>query len=170
MSLRLSDYDYVLPRELIARRPPERREESRMMVLHRREERMEHRKFSELPVFLAPGDLLVLNNTRVLCARRFSDDGKTEFLFLERVDRLRWKCLVKPGRRIRVGAIVEINGATARVEKICNGGERIISLDREDDLFVGGLMPLPPYLRRQSDSDDVDRYQTVFAEVPGAVA
>ena len=82
MSLALSDYDYPLPEELIATRPLPNRQDSRMMVLHRREERIEHRQFAELPGFLQPGDLLVLNNTRVMNARRFSDDGKVEFLFL----------------------------------------------------------------------------------------
>ncbi len=170
MSSRLSDYDYVLPEELIARRPPARREDARMMVLHRREKRIEHRKFTDLGEYLAPGDLLVLNNTRVMSARRFSDDGKIEFLFLERLGPARWKCLVKPGRKTRVGATFAINGAQARVEEICEQGERVISLEREENLFEGGLVPLPPYIGRSSDAADVERYQTVFAEVSGAVA
>ncbi|HXM33167.1 MAG TPA: tRNA preQ1(34) S-adenosylmethionine ribosyltransferase-isomerase QueA, partial [Chthoniobacterales bacterium] len=170
MSARLSDYDYVLPEELIARRPPERREDARMMVLHRREQRIEHRKFTDLGEHLAPGDFLVLNNTRVMSARRFSDDGRIEFLFLERLGPARWKCLVKPGRKMRIGAAFAINGAPAQVEEICEDGERVISIECEENLFEGGLVPLPPYLRRPSDSTDVERYQTVFAEVPGAVA
>lgn len=170
MSSRLSDYDYVLPEELIARRPPERREDARMLVLHRREQRIEHRKFTDLGEYLAPGDLLVLNNTRVMSARRFSDDGKIEFLFLERLGPARWKCLVKPGRKMRIGAAFAINGAPARVEEICEDGERVISIEREENLFEGGLVPLPPYIRRQGDSADVERYQTVFAEISGAVA
>src|SRR5437773_10311510 len=84
MSARLSDYDYDLPRELIAQRPLERREDSRMMVLYRVEQTIEHRQFRQLKTFVQPGDLLVLNDTRVLPARRFSDDGVIEFLFLER--------------------------------------------------------------------------------------
>jgi S-adenosylmethionine:tRNA ribosyltransferase-isomerase len=170
MSLALKDYDYVLPEELIAQRPLERRDESRMMVLHRREERIEHRRFAEFGEFLGPGDLLALNNTRVMSARRFSDDGKIEFLFLERLGPARWKCLVRPGKKMRVGAMTKIIGATVRVEEICAGGERVISLDREENFFEGGAIPLPPYLRRPSDSSDAERYQTVFAEVPGAVA
>ena len=170
MSSRLSDYDYVLPAELIAQRPLPRRDESRMMVLHRHAERIEHRNFGDLGEYLRPDDLLVLNNTRVLSARRFSDDGKIEFLFLERVGPLRWKCLVKPGKKMRVGASLEINGGTALVEEICAGGERIISLEHEENLFEGGSLPLPPYMRRQSDAADENRYQTIFAEVPGAVA
>jgi S-adenosylmethionine:tRNA ribosyltransferase-isomerase len=170
VSLALSDYDYPLPEELIATRPLPRREDSRMMVLHRREQRIEHRKFAELGEFLGSGDLLVLNNTRVMNARRFSDDGKIEFLFLERLAPTRWKCLVRPGRKMRVGAAAMIDGVAVRVEEICPEGERIVSLEREIDLWEGGVVPLPPYLRRQGDEEDVQRYQTVFAEMPGAVA
>lgn len=170
MSSRLSDYDYPLPEELIATRPLPRREDSRMMVLHRRDHRIEHRKFAELREFLQEGDLLVLNNTRVVNARRFSDDGKIEFLFLERLGPTRWKSLVRPGRKMRVGAAALIDGVALRVDEICPEGERIVSLEREIDLWEGGMVPLPPYLRRQGDQDDLQRYQTVFAESPGAVA
>src|SRR6266403_5663571 len=173
VSLALSDYDYPLPEELIALRPLPNRQDSRMMVLHRREQRIEHRKFAELPQFLHPGDLLVLNNTRVVNARRFSDDGKIEFLFLERLGPAlpaRWKCLVRPGRKMRVGAQTTINGAAVRVEEICSDGERIVSLESDLDPWEGGMVPLPPYLRRQGDPEDLERYQTVYAETPGAVA
>src|SRR5687767_4800787 len=145
MSSRLADYDYPLPEELIATRPLPRREDSRMMVLHRREERIEHRKFAELGEFLEEGDLLVLNNTRVVNARRFSDDGKVEFLFLERLGPTRWKCLVRPGRKMRVGAEVIVQGVAGRVEEICADGERIVSLAGEIDPWEGGMVPLPPY-------------------------
>ncbi|MEY2480098.1 MAG: S-adenosylmethionine:tRNA ribosyltransferase-isomerase [Verrucomicrobiota bacterium] len=170
MSLRLADYDYELPRELIAQRPLPNRDASRMMVLHRREQRIEHRIFSDLKKYVDLGDLLVLNNTRVLHARRFSDDGKIEFLFLEQLDPVRWRCLVKPGRRMRAGAMIQIEGIPARVEEVCADGARIIALDRQLDLHAGGAVPLPPYLERSSDAEDVERYQTVFAQVPGAVA
>jgi S-adenosylmethionine:tRNA ribosyltransferase-isomerase len=170
MSSQLSDYDYVLPEELIAQRPLEQRDESRMMVLRRGEQRIEHRRFAELGEFLCPGDLLVLNNTRVMSARRFSDDGRIEFLFLERLGPVRWKCLVKPGRKMRIADVAKINGATARVEEIGVSGERVVSLDREENFFEGGVVPLPPYIGRESDPDDEKRYQTVFAEVPGAIA
>jgi S-adenosylmethionine:tRNA ribosyltransferase-isomerase len=170
MSLALNDYDYALPEELIAQRPLARRDESRMMVLYRHDQRIEHRKFTELNEFLSPGDLLVLNNTRVMSARRFSDDGRIEFLFLEQLGPARWKCLVKPGRKMRVGGVAKINGATVRVEEICPDGERVIALNREENLFEGGAIPLPPYIGRSSDPSDVERYQTVFAEAPGAIA
>lgn len=170
MTSQLSDYDYLLPEELIAQRPLAHRDQSRMMVLHRHGQRIEHRKFTELSKFLSPDDLLVLNNTRVLNARRFSDDGKIEFLFLEQLGPARWKCLVKPGRKMRVGAGTTIGGVTARVEEICADGERVIALDREENLFEGGAIPLPPYIERPSDPSDLERYQTVFAEAPGAIA
>jgi S-adenosylmethionine:tRNA ribosyltransferase-isomerase len=170
MSLALSDYDYPLPEELVATRPLPNRQDSRMMVLYRREQRIEHRRFAELPQFLQPEDLLVLNNTRVVNARRFSDDGKIEFLFLEKLGPARWKSLVRPGRKMRVGAQVAIDGAAVRVEEICPEGERILSFDRDVDPWEGGMIPLPPYLRRQGDTEDLERYQTVYAETPGAVA
>ena len=170
MSTRLSDYDYHLPRELIAQTPLERREDSRMMVLRRDGETIEHHQFRELKEFLRPDDLLVLNDTRVLPAGRFSSDGAIEFLFLERLGPRRWKCLVNPGRKMRVGAITRIDGATVRVEEVTQEGERVVSLDEDVDLHAGGAMPLPPYIARQSDADDASRYQTVFAQVPGALA
>jgi len=170
MSKRLSDYAYDLPRELIAQRPLERREDSRMMVLYRARRAIEHRQFRQLRTFLEVGDLLVLNDTRVLPARRFSDDGAVEFLFLERVGQKRWKSLVKPGRKMRVGATAKIDNNTLRIEEITDGGERIVALDKEVDLHAGGSMPLPPYINRASDEKDTARYQTVFGDAPGAIA
>ena len=170
MSTRLSDYDYVLPRELIAQRPLERRQDSRMMVLHRAEHKIEHRQFRELKTFLQPGDVVVLNDTRVLAARRFSDDSAVEFLFLERLGRNRWKCMVNPGRKMRVDATTTIDGVCLRVEKITADGERILTFDKDIDLYAGGSMPLPPYVNRPSDESDAARYQTFFARKPGAVA
>lgn len=170
MSARLSDYDYDLPRELIAQRPAEHRDASRMMVLYRDTQTIEHHQFRDLKTFLWPGDLLVLNNTRVLPARRFSDDGAIEFLFLERVGPRRWKCLVKPGRKMRVGATATIDSATLCVEEITSEGDRIVVLNEDIDLFSGGSMPLPPYIQRESDAKDATRYQTVFAQAPGALA
>src|ERR1700746_2020397 len=111
MSARLSDYDYDLPRELIAQRAAKNRDDSRMMVLDRDAQTIEHRQFRDLKTFLQPGDLLALNDTQVLPARRFSDDGAIEFLFLERLCPRRWKCLVTPGRKMRVGANAVIEGA-----------------------------------------------------------
>ncbi len=170
MVTKLSDYDYYLPRELIAQWPPERRGDSRMMVLHRDTQTIEHRQFRELKIFLWPGDLLVLNDTRVLPARRFSNNGAVEFLFLERLGPRRWKCLVKPGRKMRIGDTAMIGNATLQVEEITSDGERIVVLSNDVDLYSGGSMPLPPYVGRQSDAEDAARYQTVFAQTPGALA
>ena len=170
MSARLTDYDYNLPRELIAQRPPARREDSRMMVMHRDAQTIEHRQFHELKKFLQPGDLLILNDTRVLPARRFSTDGTIEFLFIDQIEPRRWKCLVKPGRKMRVGATAKIDETTLRVEEITPDGERIVALDEDVDLYMGGSMPLPPYIGRASNEEDEARYQTVFARTPGALA
>jgi S-adenosylmethionine:tRNA ribosyltransferase-isomerase len=170
MNTWLSDYDYDLPRELIAQRPPEHREDSRMMVLRRDKQTIEHRHFPELKTLLDPGDLLVLNDTRVLPARRFSNDRKLEFLFIDRIGPRRWKCLVKPGRKMRVGATAKIDKTTLRVEQITPGGERIVTLDKDIDLYTNGSIPLPPYIRRESDEKDKARYQTVFSHAPGALA
>jgi S-adenosylmethionine:tRNA ribosyltransferase-isomerase len=170
MSARLSDYDYDLPRELIAQRPPEHRDDSRMMVLHRDTQAIEHRQFRELKTFSQQGDHLVLNDTQVLPARRFSHDGAIEFLFLERLGPRRWKCLVNPGRKMRVGATAEIGNVILCVEKITSDGERIVVLNEDVDLYAGGSMPLPPYVRRESDTEDATRYQTVFARTSGALA
>jgi len=170
MSVRLSDYDYVLPRELIAQRPLERREDSQMMVLHRAEQKIEHRQFRELKTFLQLGDLLVLNDTRVLAARRFSDNCVVEFLFLERIGPRSWKCMVTPGRKMRVGATTTIDDMCLRVEKITADGARIVTFDKGVDVYARGSIPLPPYVNRASDETDAARYQTIFAREPGAVA
>ncbi|MFL6531428.1 MAG: tRNA preQ1(34) S-adenosylmethionine ribosyltransferase-isomerase QueA [Chthoniobacterales bacterium] len=170
MSSLLSDYDYTLPEELIAQRPLARREDSRMMVLHRRTQQIEHRQFKELPTFLRDGDLLVLNNARVIAARRFSDDGAIELLFLEKIGRGEWRCLVRPGRKMRLGATCLVNGSEARVAEVLPDGSRVVAVDTDVALEDSGVVPLPPYMRRAADDEDRERYQTVFAEVPGAVA
>ena len=141
-----------------------------MMVLHRAGQRIEHRQFGELKTFLQTGDLVVLNDTRVLAARRFSDDGAMEFLFLEHLGTTRWKCMVNPGRKMRVGATTKIDNVCLRVEKIDADGGRIVAFDEDVDVYTGGSMPLPPYVNRPSDETDAARYQTVFAREPGAVA
>ncbi len=141
-----------------------------MMVLERGAGTIAHRRFADLPEFVRPGDLLVLNDTRVLPARRFSDDGAIEFLFLESLDPRSWKCLVKPGRKMRLGAAVVLDGVTGRVAEIFPEGERLVRFERALDPYRGGEIPLPPYLERASDAEDVQRYQTVFAQAPGAVA
>jgi S-adenosylmethionine:tRNA ribosyltransferase-isomerase len=170
MSSTLSDYDYPLPEDLIAQRPLLHREDSRMMVLHRDGEGIEHRQFRELKNCLHHGDLLVLNDTRVVAGRRFSDDGAVEFLFIERLGPTCWRCLVKPGRKMRIGATAKIDNVCLRVEEILPDGERIVSPDKAVDFHCGGLIPLPPYIERPSDLEDEMRYQTTFAQAAGAIA
>src|SRR5205814_1106893 len=170
MSLKLSDYDYPLPDSLIAKRPLPQRDESRMMVLRREPHTMEHLQFRCLQTLLQPRGLLVIHNTRVLAARRFSDDHAIEFLFLEKVGPARWKCLIRPGRKMRLGATTKIDNVILRVEELLPDGERIVALAEDIDLYARGSMPLPPYLGRESDLADSERYQTVFAQNLGALA
>lgn len=170
MSLLTSDYDYPLPEHLIARYPLERREASRMMVLYRQEQRIEHRQFCEFPSFIREGDCVVLNNTKVIPARVFSDDGRVEFLFLEATGVNRWKCMVKPGRRMRLDKTAVVGGVEGRVVEVLETGERIVQFAGPVDLDKVGRLPLPPYFERQSEPSDEERYQTVYAATPGAVA
>jgi S-adenosylmethionine:tRNA ribosyltransferase-isomerase len=169
--MQTSDYDYELPDELIAQHPPQRRGESRMMVVDRTAGTISHRSFADFPGFVGPDDLLVLNDTRVVAARYFSDDGRSEILRVEALDERTWKCLVRPGKRFRPGNTVVIGGCTGTVLSVCEeGGERIIAFDRAPDEERHGHLALPPYIRRPDVADDRDRYQTVFARTAGAIA
>ena len=170
MSTRLEDYDYELPAELIAQHPLPRRQDSRMLVLRRDRQTIEHARFIDLKNFLRDGDLLVLNDSRVLPARHFSDDGRIEFLFLQQLAARRWKVLVKPGRRFRTGTAVSIKGVPAEAGKYFSDGSREIFLSNEVDFQHGGLMPLPPYIMRSNRAEDETRYQTVFARSDGSLA
>lgn len=170
MSLLTRDYDYELPPELIAQRPLAQRADSRMMVLHRDAERIEHRSFSDFPEFVCAGDLVVLNDTKVIRARLFSDDGKIEILLLESAGELAWTCMVKPGRKMRIGHQVTVGGVRARVTEILEKGERVVQFESAIDLAKVGHMPTPHYFHRASDEADNERYQTVYAEHPGAIA
>lgn len=170
MSLRTSDYDYTLPAELVADRPTPRRDGSRMLVVHRREARIEHRWFRELPAFLDQGSLAVLNNTRVVPARLFDPSRGIETLLLEQTSPLQWRAMVKPGRKMRPGQQAEFGGATATVMAVEEDGTRLLVFHSEPDLESHGVMPLPPYIARPADEEDRERYQTVYAEKPGAVA
>jgi len=186
VSTRLSDYDYELPRELIAQHPLPRREDSRMMLLNREEQKIEHARFVDLKNFLRDGDLLVLNDSRVLPARHFSDDRKLEFLFLEKIAARRWKALVKPGRGFGRNAVASIQGVQAEAGVIFADGSREVILAEDVDLQRGGAMPLPPYIKRSAvfrlcgttarqvdrryTEEDAVRYQTVFAKYDGSLA
>jgi len=170
MSLLLSDYDYPLPRSLIATHPLPDRAGSRMMVLHRHSRRIEHRLFAEFPAFLIPGDLAVLNDTKVIPARAFSDDGRIEFLFLEPTGANCWICMANPGRKLPLGAAVSIGGVSGVVQQILPTGERLIQFEGRVDLERVGEISIPPYLGRPAEPADAERYQTIFARHPGAVA
>ena len=170
-----SDYDYPLPESLVARHPPAERSAARMMVLHRSSGRIEHRAFADLPAYLAPDDLAVLNNARVVPARVFAHTahgGVLKLLVVQRPEPTLWICLVKPGRKARVGATVRVGETNGVVERVLPGeeGERVIRFEREIDLEQHGALPLPPYLGREAEAADAERYQTVFAQVSGAVA
>ncbi|MEO6052665.1 MAG: tRNA preQ1(34) S-adenosylmethionine ribosyltransferase-isomerase QueA [Chthoniobacterales bacterium] len=170
MSELTADYDFVLPDSLIATRPLAHREDSRMMVVNRAAQTVEHRSFKELPDFLNPEDLLVLNNSRVRHARVFANEGAIELLFLKELAPLRWQCMVRPGRKMRIGATCRIQEVTAKVIAIEPGGERIVELDAPMDFNRVGHVPIPPYMHREADEDDDLRYQTVFADLTGSVA
>lgn len=167
---RLSDYDYDLPEELVASRPLDRRDASRMLVVNRQSGRIEHRMFADFPTLVPSDDLVVLNNSRVIRARMFSDDDRIELLFVEEIAPRCWKCLVKPGRRMRVGSACRAGGVNLRVIGIEPGGERIVETDGPIDFEAWGKLPIPPYMHRPADSGDDSRYQTVYAGPEGSVA
>ena len=168
--LRTSDYDYPLPERLIARYPPAQRSGARMMVLHRAERRIEHRAFTDFPGYLRPGDLAVLNDSRVIPASLLANDGALKLLVVARPEPTLWTCLVKPGRKARLGAEVRVGDARGTVEAILPDGERVIRFDEVIDLDRHGALPLPPYMDRPAEASDAERYQTVFARALGAIA
>ncbi len=170
MSLRVADYSYDLPPELIASRPCERRDSSRMLVVDRATGTLSHRMFRDFPSFLRPGDRVVLNNSRVIKARLLAPEKSLEIFLLEPCGNRRWKCLTRPGRKTRIGAVVAIAGTEAHIVEVLPDGARIVEFSEEPDLEKFGHMPVPPYFKRDSDGADDERYQTVFAESPGSVA
>ena len=170
MSSRLSDYQYDLPPELIADRPAPRREESLMMVLDRASGSLGHRNFSDITSFLKPSDLLVLNDSRVIPARLHDATGKIEILLLERRDPLHWTAMVRPGKKMRAAATIEVAGTTATVLEILEDGTRLLAFSSPPDLEHFGSMPIPPYFHRPADAQDRERYQTVYARDPGSIA
>lgn len=168
--LRTKDFDYHLPEELIAARPLAERSASRMLVVHRDSGRIEHRMFLEFPGFLNADDLLVLNDTKVIPARLFSDDGGIELLCLDRLSPTEWRCLVKPGKRMKPGRTVTVGGINGTVMEVFDNGDRLIRWEREVDLGTHGHLALPHYMGRDDEAADLERYQTVFAREEGAIA
>ncbi len=171
MSNNLSDYDFELPRELVASRPLPDRAASRMMVVDRAKGSISHMAFRDLPGYLGAGDLLVLNNSKVIPARLLTDDGRVELLLFEQLGPARWKAFARPGKRTRPGDSFAIAGTTARIESVDEeDGTRIVQFATDPDLENLGHMPIPPYLGREDDAEDRVRYQTVYATVAGSVA
>ena len=179
--MNVADFDYELPPERIAQHPLPRRDASRLLVLERSSGTTAHRRFRDLTRLLVPGDLLVLNDTRVIPARligRKSTGGRVELLLLERQDRI-WRCLVQASRKPAVGSTLAFDGGLAGRILERFGEEWSVDLthgsgDVERELERVGAMPLPPYIKRDAGKpppvDDRERYQTVFAERAGAVA
>ena len=177
----LSEFDYDLPAELIASRPLPRRDESRMMVVSRREGAISHAAFKDFPEFLATDGILVLNDAKVIPARVWGKKGEAEieFLFLGEREKGVWEVLCRPARKLRPGDRVGFSaGFAAEVTAAEGGGIRLLRFREAgvlDKLKKIGFAPLPPYIkRRRSDSGlrefDLERYQTVFARKEGAVA
>ncbi len=178
IQLNVNDYDFDLPEELIAQVPLLDRTSSRLLVLDRDSGDIEHRHFRDVLDYLQAGDALVVNDSRVLPARLFGakqeTGGKVELLLLKQTEDDVWEALVKPAKKVRVGAIVEFGNGLLRaecVEELPEGGRRFkfdydgIFYEILDEL---GTMPLPPYIREQLD--DQDRYQTVYARERGSAA
>jgi S-adenosylmethionine:tRNA ribosyltransferase-isomerase len=169
----------VLPPELVARHPAVRRDESRLLVVDRARDRLEHRAFRDVARLIAAGDVLVLNETRVFPARllgRKTTGARAEILLLhpsgdERV----WEALVRPGGKLRPGHIVEIaEDLHIEILDVAPGGNRIVRLESKLDVDAAlakhGQVPLPPYLGREAEESDRERYQTVYARERGSVA
>ncbi len=176
--LYVSDFDYDLPPELIAQEPLLKRDESRLLVLNKKDGHVEHLKFTALLDYLQEGDILVSNNTKVIPARLFGNKDKTgaliEVVLLTRLNEGRWEALVRPGKRVKPGTkIIFGEGeliATA-VDKTAAGG-RVLEFEYkgifEEVLDRLGQVPLPPYIKKKLS--EPERYQTVYARVPGSAA
>lgn len=173
--MKTADFDYHLPPELIAQQPLTDRTGSRMMVVNRATNGICHDHFRNLGHYLHEGDLLVLNDTKVVPARLWSRDPKVELLLVEKLGADRWSALVKPGKRAKVGATLQFeDGVSAAVESETEFGGRVLRFTGDVKTFIAthGTTPLPPYIKRDAEQADADRerYQTVFAREPGAVA
>lgn len=173
----VSDFDYELPPKLIAQHPVEPRDHSRLLILDRSRKIRSDRHFYELYEFLAPGDLLVFNDTKVIPARLFAEkeggSARIEVFLLKRLSGSRWECLVRPGKRVKSGTkLLFEHGVTGTALENTPAGGRIIEFPGEIDfqewLARTGQTPLPPYITETLE--DPNRYQTVYAKVEGSVA
>ena len=175
--MKLEEFDYVLPEELIAQTPIEKRDESRLMVLDKSQKTIEHKQFKDILDFLEPGDCLVRNNTKVIPARLFGkkDTGaNVEFVLLKQLDGDVWESIVRPGNKLRPGAKVIFGDGLleATILDVMEGGTRKVEFKYEgifnEILDKIGLMPLPPYIHESLE--EKNRYQTVYARYEGSAA
>ena len=178
----INTYAYDLPPELIAQVPAAPRDASRLLVYDMRRAALTHRHFAELPALLQPGDVLVVNDCRVMPARLFGtragSGGAVEVLLTRRVDATTWHAMVRPGRACKPGALLEIAGVTAQVRECLPDGQRVLAFacppaEFEALLQRAGVVPLPPYIKRPrapSSPADRERYQTVYARSGCAIA
>jgi len=176
--MKVSEFNYDLPEELIAQTPIKNRDESRLMVLDRKEKTIENKTFKDILDYLKPGDCLVRNNTKVLPARLYGIKEETgahvEFLLLNRIEEDYWEVMVKPGKKLLPGAKVSFGEGLLKAEVVdkLEGGSRKVKF-KYDGIFNEildqiGLMPLPPYIKEQLD--EKSRYQTVYAKYEGSAA
>ncbi len=176
--MKVKDFDFYLPEELIAQHPMEKRDEARLLVLDKKTGGIEHKIFKDILDYLTPNDCLVLNNTRVLPARligaKEETGGKMEFLLLKRKEKDVWETLVKPGKRAQIGARFIFGNGELKAEVIGMGeeGSRIVKFYYEgifeEILDQLGQMPLPPYIKEKLD--DKEMYQTVYSKEEGSAA
>lgn len=176
--MKVSDFNYNLPQELIAQVPIKNRDESRLMVLDKKNKTIEHKIFKDIINYLKPGDCLVRNNTKVIPARLYGIKEETginvEFLLLNRIEGDYWEVMVRPGRRLKEGTKVIFGNGILQAEilEIINGGNRKVKFTYEgifnEILDKIGLMPLPPYIHEKLK--EKDRYQTVYAKYEGSAA
>ncbi|MFV3011877.1 tRNA preQ1(34) S-adenosylmethionine ribosyltransferase-isomerase QueA [Clostridium botulinum] len=176
--MKVKDFDFYLPEELIAQHPMEKRDEARLLVLDKETGEIEHKIFKDILDYLTPNDCLVLNNTRVLPARligaKEETGGKMEFLLLKRKEKDVWETLVKPGKRAQIGARFIFGNGELKAEVIGMGeeGSRIVKFYYEgifeEILDQLGQMPLPPYIKEKLD--DKEMYQTVYSKEEGSAA
>lgn len=176
--MKTSDFFYNLPEELIAQTPLEPRDSSRLMVLHRNSDRIEHRHFRDIIDYLEEGDCLIVNDSRVIPARNYGtkDDtgAKVEFLLLRQLENNRWETLVKPGKKAKIGTTFSFGDGLlkAKVIDVIDDGNRIVELVSEENIYATldkiGQMPLPPYITKKLE--DQERYQTVYSHELGSAA
>ena len=175
--MKLEEFDYNLPEELIAQVPIAKRDESRLMVLHRESKKVEHKTFKDIIDYLRPGDCLVRNNTKVIPARLYGKKetgANVEFVLLNQIEGDIWESIVRPGNKLKPGTKVEFGDGLlkATILDIMDGGTRKVEFEYEgifnEILDEIGLMPLPPYIHESLK--EKDRYQTVYAKYNGSAA